>query len=680
MRSPDVRVAARRVAIARSVLLLLFGVLCARAAHLAVDERGARRGLKQTAIAVTLPAERGAVFDRDGTPLALSIDAPSVYAIAGDLRDLPATARKLAGALHLDAAALEQRLRKARSFVFVARWVDREAAQRVRELTLPGVGLLEEPRRVYPHKELAAQVIGFANIDGVGVRAIEQQEEDWLRGEARQVGVERDARGGLLVSGGLAGWSTAGGDVRLTLDMALQAEAAAALRDAVAATGARGGVVLSLDPFSGDVLALAEAPTFDPNRFRTLDFAHTRAHAFLDAQEPGSTLKAFLVAAALEKGAIRADQLFDCEGGTLKVPGKTIRDLHPHAAMRPADILRVSSNIGAVKIAWALHPAPYFEMLRRFGFGERTGSGFPDESAGMLRAASRWRAVDHATVAFGQGLSVTPIQLAVATAALANGGMRIEPRLVAARRPARGAWQPAPASRAERVISRETARSVLGMLEGVVGPEGTGGRAALQGVRVAGKTGSAQKLDAALGQYAADRFTAWFIGVAPADAPRLVIVVALDEPRRPQHTGGAAAAPLFARVAAAQLARFGLATQPVMPPFGTPLVQTAAARPTAAPRPVAVRTSTPPVAAPPPARRAIEITRVEDRVLLPDFRGFTVAEVRQIAATSQLDVSISGSGRAIAQEPPPGTVLAIGGAPVRVRFEPKAPAGDGRES
>jgi cell division protein FtsI (penicillin-binding protein 3) len=490
--------------------------------------------------------------------------------------------------------------------------------------------------------------------------------------------VERDARGSLLVSGGLEGWSTAGGDVRLTLDMALQAEAAAALRDAVAATGARGGVVLSLDPFSGDVLALAEAPAFDPNRFRTLDFARTRAHAFLDAQEPGSTLKAFLVAAALEKGAIRTDQLFDCEEGSLRVPGKTIRDLHPHGALRRRHRAR-SRQHRRGEVAWALGRDPYFDMLRRFGFGERTGSGFPDESAGMLRAASRWRAVDHATVAFGQGLSVTTIQLAVATAVLANGGLRIAPRLVAARRPARGAWQSVPVGRGERVISRETAQSVLGMLEGVVGPEGTGGRAALQGVRVAGKTGSAQKLDATLGQYAADRFTAWFIGVVPADAPRMVIVVALDEPRRPQHTGGASAAPLFARVAAAQLARFGLATQPVIPPFGAPLVQVAAARPPAPP-PNPVKQAAPPVAAPPPARRAIEIARVEDRVLLPDFRGFTVAEVRQIAATSQLDVSISGSGRAIAQEPPPGTVLAIGGAPVRVRFEPGAPAGDGRES
>jgi cell division protein FtsI (penicillin-binding protein 3) len=677
MRSPDVRVPARRVAIARSLLLLLFGVLSLRAAHLAVDERGARRGQVQSVSAVTVPAERGAIFDREGTPLALSVDAPSVYAVAGELRDVEQSARQLAGALGLDRAALAGRLRKSRSFVFVARWVEPEAAERVRRLGLPGVGLLEEPRRVYPHKELAAQVIGFANIDGVGVRAIEQQEEAWLRGEARRLDVERDARGGLLVSGGLEGWSTAGGDVRLTLDTGMQAEAAAALREALAATGARGGIVLSLDPFSGDVLALAEAPGFDPNRFRTLRFEQTRARSFLDALEPGSTMKAFLVAAALETGAIRADQVIDCEDGTLRVPGKTIRDLHPHAGLRPADIVRVSSNIGAVKIAWALGRDAHFEMLRRFGFGERSGSGFPDESAGMLRDASRWRAVDHATVAFGQGLSVTPIQLAVAAAALANGGVRVEPRLVAARRAPRGAWQEEPARRGKRVIGRETAAAVLAMLEGVVGPEGTGGRAALAGVRVAGKTGSAQKLDAASGQYAADRFTAWFVGAVPADAPRLVIVVALDEPRRPQHTGGAAAAPVFARVAAAQLARFGIATRPLSPPAAPPVLL-AEAPP--APRRAPAREKAPPVgSAPPPARR-LEIARIEDRVLLPDFRGFTVAEVRQIAASSQLAVSISGSGRAIAQEPPPGTVLAIGSAPVRVRFQPGSGAGDGRES
>ena len=471
--------------------------------------------------------------------------------------------------------------------------------------------------------------------------------------------------------------------MRLTLDMALQAEAAAALRDAVAATGARGGVVLSLDPFTGDVLALAEAPAFDPNRFRTLDFARTRAHAFLDAQEPGSTMKAFLVAAALEKGAIRTNQVFDGEDGTLRVPGKTIRDTHPHAAMLPADILRVSSNIGAVKIAWALGRDAHFEMLRRFGFGERTGSGFPDESAGMLRAASRWRPVDHATVAFGQGMSVTPIQLAVATAVLANGGMRIEPRLVAARRPPRGAWQPIEARPAERVISRETARSVLAMLEGVVGPEGTGGRAALAGVRVAGKTGSAQKLDAATGQYAANRFTAWFIGIVPADAPRLVIVVALDEPRRPMHTGGMSAAPLFARVAAAQLARFGISTEPLPPALGAPLVQVATARPRPAGRRARVGS--------PPSPRRRRSPRRRPRAARPRSPASRTACCCRTSAASRWPrcsrspraASSPCASRAAAAPSPrsrrPGRCSRSAGATVRVRFEPAASSGDGRE-
>ena len=389
MRSPDVRVAARRVAIARSLLLLaLRRALRPRGAPRRRRARRAPRATSQTANAVTLPAERGAIFDRDGTPLALSIDAPSVYAIAGELRDAAghrAQARRRAPR-STPRRSSSGCARRARSCSSRAGSSGRRRSACARSRS-PASDLLEEPRRVYPHKELAAQVIGFANIDGVGVRAIEQQEDGWLRGEARRVGVERDARGGLLVSGGLEGWSTAGGDVRLTLDMALQAEAAAALRDAVAATGARGGVVLSLDPLIGDVLALAEAPAFDPNRFRTLDFARTRAHAFLDAQEPGSTLKAFLVAAALEKGAIRADQFFDCEDGTLRVPGKTIRD-----CTRTRRCGRPTSCACRATSARSRSPGrsaatPYFEMLRRFGFGERTGSGFPDESAGMLRAA-----------------------------------------------------------------------------------------------------------------------------------------------------------------------------------------------------------------------------------------------------------------------------------------------------
>jgi cell division protein FtsI (penicillin-binding protein 3) len=562
---------------------------------------------------------------------------------------------------------------------------------------------------VYPYRELAAPLVGFANIDGRGVRGIEQGQDEWLRGTPRQLPMERDGSGDLLIAHGDELWHTAGGDVALTVDVAMQSDARLALREAVEQTGARGGVVVTLDPASGDVLALAEAPGFDPNRFRELDYAETRSRAFLDALEPGSTLKAFLVAAALEQGAITPDDWIDCEEGAFPVPGKTIRDLKPHGALRSADILTVSSNIGAVKIAFALGAEAHVEMLRRFGFGSVTGSGFPDESSGLLREASAFRPLDHATLAFGQGLSATPIQLAAATAALANGGVWRRPRLVAARRGAGGpdgrshsAWEVLEPDPGRRVVSPRTAASLLEMLEGVTGPEGTGRRAGLRGMRVAGKTGTAQKLDLDSGTYSDSRFVSWFIGVVPADAPRLAIAVALDEPRRPAHTGGASAAPLFARVAAAQLARLGILTEPE--PTAAPLLRTAAAETVSSPgtsaqnppeqnaktaRAEAVRTAAAPARtmetasgetartakpaaglaradAPPPLP---ELESLAGRVLLPDLRGLTADQVRVVTERANLVLEISGSGRAVAQEPPPGSIVAAQGR-VRVVCRP----------
>jgi cell division protein FtsI (penicillin-binding protein 3) len=373
------------------------------------------------------------------------------------------------------------------------------------------------------------------------------------------------------------------------------------------------------------------------------------------------------VAAALENGTLGPDELVDCEEGAFPIPGKTIRDLKPHGALRSADILRVSSNIGAVKIALELGPQAHLAMLRRFGFGSVTGSGFPDESAGLLRdEPPRWP-LDQATLAFGQGLSVTPLQLAAATAALANGGRAVRPRLVRARRVEGSPWRETRVEPVRRVVSAETAAQVLSMLATVTGPDGTGRRAALRGVRVAGKTGTAQKFDAERGSYSDDRYVAWFLGVVPAEAPRLVIVAALDEPRRPHHTGGAVAAPLFARVAAAQLARLGILTEPAAP-APSPVTPTET-------RVVKAVTPAPPALQPSAAPRTLpEPERLDDRVLLPDLRGLTVAEVKAITARADLAVEISGSGRAVAQEPPPGTVVAARATRIRVRFETKADA------
>jgi cell division protein FtsI (penicillin-binding protein 3) len=684
MRSTDVRVSTRRVAVVRALLVLVFVALAARATHLSVfDRRAAERGDAQSLRTLTLAPERGHIVDRSGADLALSVDAPSIYVIPEHLADASATARALAPILGLSRAPLEKKLRDRKGFLFLSRWVTDDRAERVRALALEGVGVLEEPRRVYPHRGLAARVLGFANIDGRGVRGLEQQEDDWLRGTTRRLPVERDGSGKLILKSGNT-WGTAGGDVALTLDATVQAEAEQALGDAITGSGARGGVIVSMDPHTGEILALAESPTYDPNAFRTLDYGSTGSVAFLDAVEPGSALKPFVVAAALETGTLDPAATFDCEQGKFRIPGKTIQDTKPHGVLDLGGILRVSSNVCTVKIAQALGRSAQYEMLRQFGFGTSTESHFPDESNGVLRHWKGWTPVDQATIAFGQGISVTAVQLAAATSAIANGGSLVRPRLVWGRRAARGPWQPTRPEVVRRVVSRDTSERVIGMLETVVGPEGTGSRAGLAGVRVAGKTGTAQKFDVESGRYSQKRFRSWFVGMAPADGPQLVVVVGLDEPRRPHHTGGMSAAPLFARVATSHLAALGIHTHPqraIAIASGAPATEAGsepvqvAAVSSPPPAPVATRPAprplSKPAAAKPAAVKAAPARSARDelpplmvalggRVLLPDLRGLRVRDVTRITESSDLRVNVSGDGRAIRQDPPPGTVVQPG--------------------
>jgi len=693
MRSREAGVGAMRVRVAQILLLAPFVLLAARAAHLSADERGYQRGIDQTHRTLELAPERGVITDRNGGELALSVDAPSIYADPSALKDVDATAAELARILDMDRRALAKRLTGRRSFVFVRRWVSERAAREIRELGLHGVGVLLEPRRVYPNRRLAAQLLGFVNIDGEGVRGLEQQEDAWLRGSPRQVPVERDARGHLLIDPSNVGWDTAGGDIALTIDAALQADAEAALASAIETTGAKGGVAISMDPHTGDVLALAEAPSFDPNHFRELRYHETRARSFLDASDPGSSMKAFLMAIALDRGVITPEDHYDCENGSFRVPGSVIHDSHPHGDLSVPEILQVSSNICATKIAFDLGPEPHYAGLRRFGFGEVTGVGFPGESAGVLRPWRQWRRLDHATIAFGQGMTVTPIQLAAATAALANGGSLVKPRLVAARRAAAGPWQRTAIERPVRVIRPESAAAVVSMMEGVVSPEGTARRAGLHGVRVAGKTGTAQKFDPKTGTYSNDRFTAWFIGIVPADDPKLVIVAAIDEAKRPLHTGGAAAGPLFAQMASAQLARYGIFTQPeTAAPRYTPEIEPRSSTLVAgipdleddsaspidpAPAETTVAAAPAPSPAAPDVRPADpEVISIGDRLLLPDFHGLTPSQVEAITARTPLDVMMTGRGRAVTQEPAAGTIVGSQQALVLIHFE-TGPGGDG---
>jgi cell division protein FtsI (penicillin-binding protein 3) len=650
VRAPNLRLLRLRLRITYAALLLGFAALTLRAVQLTLAaDRSAERGRNQLVTALDLPPERGRILDRNGVELALTVGVASVYAVPSEIADPDATAAELAALLDLDAAALRARLTRRRPFVFLKRWVDDARAEQIRTLGLAGIGTVTEPRRAYPHGTLAASLLGFANIDGEGARGVEQMENAWLMGRPRRIAVERDARGRLLLGPGLDRHATSGGDVTLTLDLQLQASAEKALADGIAAYQARGGVAVAIDPKTGDLLAVAESPGFDPNHFRTTPFAETRSRAFTDAVEPGSTFKTFVIAAALEAGAVTPEEVFDLRGG-LRVPGKTIRDLHPKPMLDVAGILRVSSNVGAVKIGQKVGAQRHHGTLRAFGFGTRTGSGFPGESNGLLRPFERWRPVDAATATFGHGVSVTPVQLAAAIAALGNGGVLNRPRLLRGRRAPDGAWQMLPVPDAHRAVSPGTAAEMMEMLTGVVHVEGgTGRRARLRGIPVAGKTGTAQKLDAN-GRYSHSRYIAWFAGLAPAHDPRVAIVVAIDEPQG-VRTGGMVAAPVFAKLAAACLTRIGIPTEPE----------------DAAPSPAPTRTAH---AAPAPTE-----TRQDDRVLVPDLQGLSVSEVVERVGSTAIRLELTGQGRAVAQEPIPGSILSAGRERLRVRFEPSGGRG-----
>jgi cell division protein FtsI (penicillin-binding protein 3) len=679
MRSADLGRSGLRLRVACAVLLGCFAALAVRAAQLSMfDDRGATRGDVQNLTTLTLAAARGLIVDRSGAELAVTVSAPSVYAIPAEIGNAEQTARAIARALGGNAASLQKRLERKAPFVYVKRWVSRKQADAVRSLGLPGVGVVPEPRRAYPNRELAGRLLGFANIDGEGVRGIEQQEDSWLRGKAQRIAVERDAHRQLLVTSGLDPRSAAGGDVALSLDATLQAESDAALGEVLAATGARRGTVVSMDPHTGDILALSELPGFDPNRFRATSYPATRSHAFLDAMEPGSVLKPFVVAAALQHGVVSKEDEVDCEEGFFRIRGKTLRDRRPFGVVDVAGVLRVSSNIGAAKIGFAVGPEAHFETLRRFGFGTPTGSGFPEESAGLLRSWRDWREVDHATISFGQGIGVTAVQLASATSALANGGLWRQPRLVTARREAGGAWQALEPATGRRAVRAEVADTVLRMMETVVSTEGTGRRAALEGVRVAGKTGTAQKLDAETGTYSTKSYLAWFAGVAPADDPRIVIVVMLDEPAGRAHSGGATAAPLFARIAASHLVRHGILTRPKLPLPRMASVQPDPDAPQETRQPefaLASNPSHPSTRGEEDPQPAVLIVTLDGRVLLPDLRGLSISEVKQVTTRVGLEVEMQGYGRVVSQDPAPGTILAGTTRRVSVRFAPRGEDG-----
>lgn len=496
---------------------------------------------------------RGRVLDRRGRPMAVSLKAGSVFAHPAAVPDPGRAARALSPLLDVEADRLAEKLAKDVSFVWLARQAPLAEAEAVEALGIEGVGVQTEGARYYPNRELAGHLLGFTGVDCQGLEGLEWAFNDLLQGRQGTLLLQRDARGRVL-------WREMGGEVErrsgyelhLSLDLRIQALAEAALAGAVERTGAVSGMVVVLDPRTGELLAMACAPTFNPNDYRGACPARWRNRAIRDAFEPGSTAKAFLLAAALEEGVVEEDDRFDCEEGEFRYGGRTIHDMEENGVLSVREIVVASSNIGVTKIADLLGPRRLWAYLRDFGFGSPTGFDLPNEAAGALRSWKTWKPIALATHAFGQGFSATALQLAMAYAALANGGFLMEPRLVLAIRNGReGRVVKRSPEVVRRVVSAQTARRVLDVLESVV-EEGTGRRGRIPGYRVAGKTGTAQKFDRAAGRYAPHRVVVSFVGVVPAGSPELVVAVILDEPAG-RASGGGMAAPVFREVAAGAL-------------------------------------------------------------------------------------------------------------------------------
>jgi cell division protein FtsI (penicillin-binding protein 3) len=621
-----------------------------------------RQAARQSERTITLDPRRGAILDRAGHPLAVSVDALSIYAVPQEVSDPAGTAQALAKALGLDAAGRRDvlaQLQKSRGFVWVRRKVDPVAARAVRDLQLEGIGFLTENRRYYPKRELASQVLGYVGVDNTGMSGIEYAFDDQIRGRAAKVAIQIDARRRAV--GHAEKPSTEGRTVVLTLDESIQHSAERELDRALAETGSVAGVIVVLDPGTGEILALANRPAFNPNRFAAYPSSRWKNRAVADAYEPGSIFKIFTAAAALQEGVVDPDETIDCGGGFIEIAGTRINDHRVFDQLTFRDVMAKSSDIGVVRVAQRLGREGFNRYMRAFGFGAATGVELPGESTGLLRPTSRWSALSLASLSFGQEVGVTALQMTAAVGAVANGGYLMKPFVVRAVEDAAGrvvkSYKPVAV---RRVLEPRTVEVLTDLLKGVV-KNGTGGKAALPGYTVAGKTGTAQKIDAT-GRYSMVDHVSSFVGFVPASRPALVILVSLDEPRGTLNHGGDVAAPVFARVAEDALRRLAV------PSEDPDRVLRATARSASAAMPAAYRPADP-AAGPPDS----------DPALMPDLRGRPAREAAIAAARRGLAVELRGSGRVVAQAPEPGTTLEPGMVCLlRLSRNPPPPAGEGQ--
>lgn len=627
--------------------LLAFSALFAKAYNLQIVQHDELNKIAQNqrTKSVPLTPKRGFVYDRGGEMLAVSIEVDSIYANPHDIENVEITAEKLSKILQINKKTIAKKLKSKASFVWLKRKSSFNEAAQIAEENLSGIKTVKESKRYYPNFSLASHVLGFSGMDSEGLEGIELKYDYYIKGDEEYLLSEKDALGKTLsIKEPSAKWGD-GCDLYLTIDKNIQDITETELRRAVQEYDAKSGIAIVQEPSTGKILAMASFPDFNPNTFTKSSIDSKRNRATHDVFDPGSTFKPFVVAAALEEGVASADDIFYCENGLYTVDGVKINDTKKHSWLSIKNIIKLSSNIGAIKIAEKLGKEKLYNYITKFGFGVRTNIDLPGESSGMLRSYKKWTRVDFSTASFGQGISSTAIQLVNAFSVIANGGKLMRPFVVEKIVMKDKSIVKEFAPEIKRfVISTETARQVTDYLASVVEKDGTGYNAAMENYTVAGKTGTAQKVDHELKQYSKENFIGSFIGFAPVQNPVVTVGVFIDEPKENKY-GGVVAAPVFKNIVSQILNLRGVA-------INAKVVEKAKQGNKTKPAKSENKSF---------SREEIDVVALMDeKVAMPNLIGKSLRQIIDSFSNVDLNLKINGSGRVVEQFPLPGEIISKG--------------------
>ena len=636
-------------------LAAVYVLVVLRAFHIQIlGVQGIReRGARQYSVKIPLVPKRGAILDRTGNELAVSLATKSIFVQPAKLKSPDAAASLLARRVARSAPELRKMFSSEKSFLWIRRQMPSSAAEEIVKEARDaqgkkgrggedGIGIVEEPKRFYPNRELASSLLGFTDLDSAGIEGVELSLDKYLRGERAFLTGERDARGRIIVpSSAPVEVNSRGSSVSLTIDRNVQHVAEGELKEAVAKYKARGGIALVMRPKTGEILAMASLPTYNPNTPGAAVPEARKNHALTDTFEPGSTFKVFTMAAALEMGSVKTSERIFCENGSYRYAGRVLHDAHKHGWLTVSDVLKYSSNIGASKISERMDPERFYDTIRAFGFGTKTGIELTGEIGGILPPRGGFKGIRRATVSFGQGISVTPIQLASAMSAVVNGGKVMKPYIVREILDPEGkvVYRGEPKV-LRRVLSPKTSEQMREMMGLVVQEDGTGTQARIKGFLVGGKTGTAQKVEVGTGRYSPNKRVSSFVGFLPLQDPELMILVVIDEPKG-QVYGGVVAAPAFNQIAVKTAYYLGIPPTESVARAVTPKVREAS------------------------KGVGVPITRVstspaENAMVMPDLRGLSMGRVVDVMGRYSVKLKLAGTGVAQLQTPAPGQSLVPG--------------------